>query len=346
MPKVKPEILVWAREIMRFSVADAARKLGFEDTEEATAEEQLLALERGEQEPTQDQLWAMSQKYLRSLTTLYLGVKPMKQDYGEDFRVFGSEPHDDDVYVEPLLRNIKTRQGILRDTLEEEEEAVPVPFIGTADINQGVERTARQLEELLQFDLEEFRRKDTIDNAFAYLRELAENQGVYVLLMGDHGTDDTIISPGTFRSYALADEIAPFIVINDHDARLDWPRTLLHEMAHLLLGRTGMSNACDQGQIKEPPAGQQVEEFCSAVVSQVLPTKENAQQVLSSTPTEQKDKVSTIRYKLGKPLLQTAKWMLESEALSVSKVAILLKVGSAEVDYVLHPDKPQYRGLR
>ena len=37
------------------------------------------------------------------------------------------------------------------------------------------------------------------------------------------------------------DKIAPFVVINEKDSRAAWSFTLLHELAHILLGETGIS---------------------------------------------------------------------------------------------------------
>ena len=43
------------------------------------------------------------------------------------------------------------------------------------------------------------------------------------------------------RGFALADEVAPFVVINHQDHRGAWSFTLLHELTHLWLGETGVS---------------------------------------------------------------------------------------------------------
>lgn len=65
----------------------------------------------------------------------------------------------------------------------------------------------------------------------------------------------------TFRGFAIADPIAPFIVINDKDAKTAWSFTLLHEMAHLCLGATGISGAFSDVAI---------EQFCNDVAGEFL----------------------------------------------------------------------------
>ena len=48
------------------------------------------------------------------------------------------------------------------------------------------------------------------------------------------------IDVDVFRGFAIADDIAPFVVINDNDSVSAWSFTLLHELVHLLLGETGI----------------------------------------------------------------------------------------------------------
>ena len=84
---------------------------------------------------------------------------------------------------------------------------------------------------------------------------------VFTLLLGNLGSHHTNLSTEVFRGFALSDDIAPFIVINDQDAKLAWSVTLLHEVAHLWLGKTGISG----GSIERT-----LEKFCNEVASEIL----------------------------------------------------------------------------
>jgi Zn-dependent peptidase ImmA (M78 family) len=64
-----------------------------------------------------------------------------------------------------------------------------------------------------------------------------------------------------FRGFALADDVAPFVVLNDQDARSAWSFTLVHELAHLWLGTTGVSGVF---------ADAQIEKFCNDVAGNLL----------------------------------------------------------------------------
>lgn len=82
---------------------------------------------------------------------------------------------------------------------------------------------------------------------------------------GDLGSHRTAIPVEAFRGFAVADDIAPFVVVNDNDSEPAWSFTLLHELVHLLLGQTGISGA---------RPGTKVEEFCNNVAAEwMLPER-------------------------------------------------------------------------
>jgi len=78
-----------------------------------------------------------------------------------------------------------------------------------------------------------------------------EAKGVFVLLAGDCGHWSTAIEVSIFRGFAIADKMAPMVVVNDQDAKSAWAFTLLHELAHLLLGETGVSGGTPQDGIEQ-----------------------------------------------------------------------------------------------
>ena len=130
----------------------------------------------------------------------------------------------------------------------------------------------------LHLSLDEFRAAPGPNAAFKLLRSHAEEAGVFVLLIGDLGSYHTAISLETFRGFALADPLAPFVVINDQDSRAAWSFTLLHELAHLWLGQTGVS-----GRLAE----RGIEKFCNDVASEFLvPAGELLEIRLRASPTK------------------------------------------------------------
>lgn len=103
-------------------------------------------------------------------------------------------------------------------------------------MDSGVAPILALLEQALQVNRDDLAEAEPgPDAAFRLLRESAERAGVFVLLMGDLGNYHSAISVETFRGFAIADPVAPFIAINDRDSHAAWSFTLLHELVHLCL---------------------------------------------------------------------------------------------------------------
>ena len=256
MPKVNPHVLVWARKSAGLSEEEAAKKLGLSGLD------RLKALESGDRDPSRRQLTNMSEKYRRPLLTFYLPSRPRESDRGQDFRTLpeGQEAGSE-ALLDALLRDVHARQGLVRAALEEAEEDVPLPFVGSARMEDGVNSLVNFMRSVLGFSTKDFRNQNTIDDAFAVLRAATEKVGVFVLLMGNLGTHHTDIDARVFRGFALADDVAPFIVINEKDSRAAWSFTLLHELAHVFLGQTGISGYDGEAE---------VEKFCDTVAARFL----------------------------------------------------------------------------
>ena len=263
---VNPKILAWARDTAGLTVDQAAHALQFQDTRDRSAAQRLMALEMGEEQPSRSVLLRMSKAYRRALLVFYLAQPPRMGDRGQDFRtVPGGTPPEYSPLLDALIRDIRGRQTAVHGLMEE-TDAPPVDFIGTATMNARPENLAHRITDRLQFSLDEFRRQPDVNRAFGYLREKIEAVGVYVLLLGNLGSRHTNISVDVFRGFAIADRIAPFIVINDQDAQAAWSFTVLHEMAHLWLGTTGISSTSTEARI---------EKYCNDIAGDILlPTAE------------------------------------------------------------------------
>ena len=267
MPGISPEIMVWARETAGLTRQEAARKLGFRESSKSTAADKLAAIECGEKEPSRPQLVKMTNQYHRPLLTFYLSKPPAQGARGADFRALPEgDSRSDDALLDALIRDIRARQSMVRAVLEDEDEAIPLPFVGAHQISDGRAAVLEALRELLGVDSRVYRAQPTASAAFELLRRNAEESGIYVLLKGDLGNHVTAIDVRVFRGFSIADEVAPFVVINDQDARTAWSFTLLHETVHLLLGQTGVSGSY---------AESEVERFCNDVAGDfLLPTDE------------------------------------------------------------------------
>ena len=267
MPSVNPAIMVWARATAGLTQEEAARKLGFQDSSRSSAVEKLARIEQGQKEPSRPQLVRMAGQYRRPLLTFYLSKPPRAGERGVDFRTLPqSVDAAKEALLDALIREIRARQSMVRVMLEDEDEAESLPFVGSHRIEDGRAAVLQSLQAVLNLNATGYRAQQNASAAFDLLRGAAERAGIFVLLKGDLGNYKTALDTTVFRGFSIADEVAPFIVINHQDARPAWPFTLLHETVHLLLGHTGISG---------DDAENEVERFCNDVAGEfLLPARE------------------------------------------------------------------------
>ncbi|MEA3117229.1 MAG: hypothetical protein QOI13_499 [Paraburkholderia sp.] len=261
MPQVNPQILAWAREAAGLGIDEAAKSLQLGGVRQS-GPEALEEYEHGTKAPSRPLLLKMAKVYRRPLLTFYLPQPPVKSERGEDFRTLpGGREFESAPKLDALVRDVFVRQRLVRSILEDTDEAQPLNFVGSIALTQHVDYAAKVICKRLSFDLNEFRRKKNVEESFNYIRGLTEKLGVFVLLIGNLGTHHTALSTDIFRGFALAEKVAPFIVVNDQDAKVAWSFTLLHELAHIWLGRTGLSGADFE---------QKIEQFCNDIASEIL----------------------------------------------------------------------------
>ncbi len=267
---INPGILAWARETAGLSLEDAASRIGIHASAELSAAEKLEALERGQKFPTRNQLAKIATVYRRPLITFYLREPPPRASRGEDFRTLPFDvPPRENAKLDALLRDVRARQEMVKSLLEDDDEAERPDFVASVNMESGVQFVVERIAAKLNFSLGVgARRNGTPDDLFKELRNSAERVGVFVLLIGDLGSHHHTISERVFRGFAIADPIAPFVVINDQDARAARSFTLIHELAHIWLGQTGISGTVEEYQTATREG--RVEQFCNDVAGKFL----------------------------------------------------------------------------
>ncbi len=262
---INPEILRWARDTAGISVEQAAGKLALKDTAKASAIEKLAAMESGARGVTARFLHRAANLYRRPVSVFYLDSPPPRAERGEDFRkVVGAPLTRENALLDALLRDVRARQAMLREVLIEEGEGEVLPFVASANVRQGALAVAELIRAEIGIEVGVQVNAKSPEGVFAMLRAAIERSGVFVLLLGDLGSHQSDIGEEVFRGIALADDLAPFIVINDNDAVVARSFTLLHELAHVWIGTSGVS-----GPVEGIPQNR-IERFCNAVAGQFL----------------------------------------------------------------------------
>lgn len=287
MRGVSPQVLRWARETAGLSLEEAAPRLGFKPSRKGAPVDRLAALEAGEADPSRAQVVRASKAYRRPLITFYLPAPPPAAPGITDFRTLPEPGHGRaEANLQTLVRDVRVRQSLVRDLLDD-EETPERPFPGSISRGRGVDVARVAVEQAIGWRAEEFRRTASADKAFDYLRRLVEEAGIYVLLIGDLGNYISAFDVETFRGFALADPVAPFIVVNDQDAKGAWAFTLLHELVHIGLGESGVSGKEIHGD---------VERFCNDVASAILLPADELRQLNLAGPAFDEIKEAIARF--------------------------------------------------
>ncbi len=141
-----------------------------------------------------------------------------------------------------------------------------LPFVGSANVQEAPETVAQRLREVLGLSAEARRQLPTWTEALRQLIARADDAGVMVMVSSVVGSNShRKLDVGEFRGFALADDLAPLIFLNGADSKAAQMFTLAHELAHLWLGASGVSDA-QAGQVPE----QHTERWCNQVAAELL----------------------------------------------------------------------------
>ena len=264
---VKPDLLRWARERSGRSAESLTRKFP-----------KLEAWERGETQPTLRQLEHFAKATFTPVGYLFLEQPPVERVPIPDFRTIPSAPagHPSPELLDTIYL-CQQRQEWYRDFARTMGEP-PLEVVGAARVSSDVVATAAAMRSALGFDLDERRRLPTWTEALRRFIEQADALGILVMVSGVVGSNNRRrLDPEEFRGFALADPLAPLVFVNGADTKAAQMFTLAHELAHVWLGETGISDAQaseapqDADDERAPEALRDaVERWCNQVAAELL----------------------------------------------------------------------------
>jgi Zn-dependent peptidase ImmA (M78 family) len=253
--EIKPELLSWARERAGLEIADLTHRFP-----------KLEAWERGAAQPTLKQVEDFAKATHTPVGFLFLEEPPIETIPIPDFRTIRNRPIArpspellDMIYV------CQQRQEWYRDFARGERISA-LAFVGSVNLESSVESTATIIRRALGFDVEQRRRIPTWTDALRHFIGQADEAGIMVMCSGVVLNNNyRPLDPEEFRGFALSDNVAPLVFINGADTRAAQMFTLAHELAHIWLGQSAVSDT----QASLVP-DHQVERWCNKVAAELL----------------------------------------------------------------------------
>ncbi|HEY2122248.1 MAG TPA: XRE family transcriptional regulator [Chthoniobacterales bacterium] len=232
---LQPQVLRWVRERAGLTRADLADVLGL-DLDKVEEWERRGALTFGQAE-------RIAKKTHAPLGYLFL-QEPLRESLPiPDLRtVAGRSTSEPSLELLDTLDEAERRQDWYRDYVRSENLA-PLDFVESISLNTDHDIAAQSIRDRIGFQTEIRARAATWEEALRLQVEQIEETGVLVMRNGIVGSNThRPLSVDEFRGFALADRYAPLIFLNGADGKAAQMFTLAHELVHIWLGQSGISN--------------------------------------------------------------------------------------------------------
>ena len=256
---LEPSVLQWARARAELSAEDLAGKM-------QVRPERVL-----EWESSGNISMAQSKRLAGATYTpygyLFLSEPPDESLPIADFRTRGGETRRrpspnllDTVYA------MQRRQEWMRDEVIRQYEEPPLPFVGAFALTDDPAKVAEAMRDTLDISDGWAATVPNWSAALRHLRDKSEDAGILVVFNGVVGNNShRKLDTEEFQGFALVDEYAPLIFVNNADFKAAQMFTLAHELAHIFVGQTGVSHFEDM-----QPADDDTERFCDQTAAEFL----------------------------------------------------------------------------
>lgn len=139
-------------------------------------------------------------------------------------------------------------------------------YVGSATLAERPESVAETMRQSLALSIAERQQLSTWTDALRQLIAKSEEAGILVMASSIVGSNShRKLEVAEFRGFALADDLAPLVFLNAADSKAAQMFTLAHELAHIWLGESGVSDP-EAGSVPE----QEVERWCNRVAAELL----------------------------------------------------------------------------
>lgn len=255
---ITAKVFKWARESAKMTKEIAASKV-------TVSVEKLNEWETGRSFPTIRQAQNLAKAYKRPFALFFLPDIPNDFQPLQDFRKPGSkELSTSSIFI---IREIQQKQAWISEVNEENNENI-VPFVGKFSIKDSAIKVAQDILTVLNINPLSYR----TNNPILEWIDKAESKGIFISRTSFIHSRLKLDS-NEMQGFAIADNYAPFVFINSDDWNAPQLFTLVHELAHIWIAETGISNdlepSINKGENYNP-----IELFCNEVAANALMPEE------------------------------------------------------------------------
>lgn len=272
MANANPEILKWARKSARISLEKAASTIS-----KTCKAERIKDWESPDQKdkPSIKQVEKLARLYRRPANIFYLPYIPKDYPPLKDFRRNKEEGYGTALIF--MMREIQEKHEWLKIFLLKNREK-KLDFVGRFNIKNSPENVALDIRKTLGINS-----RLASEKPLKYWIEKAEQKKIYVSLSSNYHPRLKLDSD-VFKGFVIADSHAPFIFLNSDDWDHGQLFTFVHELAHIWIGVSGVSNETEINPMNK--GLHVVERFCNEVAVKALLPKE---EILPYLPSDKKE---------------------------------------------------------
>ena len=271
---LSPNVLKWARQRVGLNQEELSRKLKTEIN--MVSEWEISG------KITVPMADALAKRTYTPVGYLYLDEPPNDALPIMDFRTKGNV-----TLQRPSPNLLETIYQMQRRQMWMREELIyqgypPLDFVGAFSLNDSFEKVAAAMNQALHLAEGWAAVEGNWTNALRILRNRIEDAGVLVVFNGvvDNNTSRKL-DRDEFQGFALEDEYAPLIFVNNTDYKTAQIFTLAHELAHIFVGQPGLSKL-ETLEWRD----HETERVCNRIAGEFLVSKE---QLLKEWPIAKKE---------------------------------------------------------
>lgn len=261
---ISGKVVEWARIRAGHTHQTLAKALG-----KGYTAENVIAWEKEDAKPTFVQAENLAKKLRLPFGILFMADPPAIKVSIPDLRtVSGQPPENPSINFFEAVSESQSRQRWYKEN-KKKEHAPNLPFVGRFKLGAPIETVAADLAKTLKITDDLRRQCNTWEKFLTEFIQRTEDGGILVMRSG-YAKHSWMrgLDVDEFRGFALSDKLAPLVFINGADAKAAQIFTLAHELAHIWIGESGISNPDPRKRVQDYQ--NPIEKYCNAVAAEIL----------------------------------------------------------------------------